>query len=77
MMGTENRWACHRRHRRLLLARNEEKGKISGAKNTLKLEELHRVEAIQAACAEPVGVAAVEAPVNVVLDAPSVDGRRR
>ena len=51
-METENRWTRPRRHRHFLLARGEEKGsieskgKISGAKNTLKLEELHWVEAI-------------------------------
>ena len=51
-METENRWVCPRRHRGFLLAKGEEKGsieskgKISGAKNTLKPEELHWVEAI-------------------------------
>ena len=60
-MGTENRWTCLRRHRRFLLARGEEKGsieskgEISGAKNTLKLEELHWVEAILSTLASECG----------------------
>ena len=54
-----------------MLARGEERGKISGAKDTLKPEELHWVEAILPTLV--VGVAVIGALANVVLDALSVD----
>ena len=61
-MGTKSQWTrCPRRHGCFLLSRGEEKGsieskgKISGAKSTLRLEELHWVEDILSTLASECG----------------------
>ena len=60
-MGTESRRIYPRRRQRFLLSRGEEKGsieskeKISGAKSTLRPEELHWIEVILSALAGECG----------------------